>query len=118
MWIYSGLANGLALGVVGVSDLSSPGWNSKAVAKLVVLSAVSGIGLPSIGLSFVTVDFRFAASKGSWTSFATLITKSTTFKGSSLMEIIATGVNPNKLVIGKPLVRLYLGPDCLELNYF
>lgn len=50
MCTYSGSLRGCAFGVVGVSARSS-GKYSKAVEKLAAVSAVSGIGDSSAGLS-------------------------------------------------------------------
>jgi len=79
MWIYSGSLKEYALGVVGVSAVPSSGIYSKAVAKLAVVTAVSGMGESSAGLCFIGEAWAFEAlstSKGFETSRATLITRS------------------------------------------
>ncbi|KAG7141065.1 hypothetical protein HYQ46_007890 [Verticillium longisporum] len=58
---------------------SSEGWNSNAVAKLALVTAVSGMGLSSaasMGLSVISWSALCAVPKGLTTSRATLMTVS------------------------------------------
>lgn len=73
--MYSGSFKHWAFGVVGVPLGDSPGKYSKAVAKLAVVMAVSGMGESSAGSSLVSVHVG-AALKGLTTSRATLMTTS------------------------------------------